>query len=122
MARGSSSKIARSDGTIAWPIVPGNPDTVKLLTTRLHGYTTSDKWLPEGIHSELDELCGRHLRLRERCLAEIERVQSLQAKFRSDGTRRSAVVDEADGLGLPEPAEDNRTPHGERATQLDDAH
>jgi hypothetical protein len=108
MARTGDSANVRGDGTIVLPVAPPNPNTTQLLATRLHGHTTSDRWLPDGIHSELDELRERHLTLRERCLAEIEKVHTLQAKFRAEDIRRSAVVEEADRLGLPEPVEDGR--------------
>ena len=88
--------------------LPEPPDvpTRLALTNRLHGHTTSESFLPEGVWPELDELREEALRHRRQVVAHLEARKALLAGYAAEDKAHTEALRQAarDGATPPEDA------------------
>lgn len=112
----SGTRSVRPDGTINWPVPPGAAVPL-VVSSQLHGHTSSDRWLPSGLWPELDGLRERHLKLRAQAIAEADRVRAVAEQHKREDSEHSKALAAAFREGGSQP-DDTRTPAVERAAQL----
>jgi hypothetical protein len=95
--------------------LPSDTKTRVAMAEHLRGYTTSERWLPEGLWPELDELRAEQLRLRDQVAADLDALHDLLTKFRLEDREHQERLLQAHRDGRPTSAEDRRTPAGHRA-------
>jgi hypothetical protein len=98
----------RNEGPLRLP-PPPTREAARALR-RLGGYSTSALWLAEGLHPELDEQRGEHLRLRSQVLAELDALAALHARFLEEDEQHKSKLRQAQRDGTVDAVEDDRTP------------
>jgi hypothetical protein len=101
-------------GTLKVPLPP-DPKARTVMTEQLRGYTTSDRWLPEGMWPALDELRTEQLRLRAQVAADLSALNDLATRFRVEDLEHQERLRQAYRGGIPGAVEDTRTPSDQRA-------
>jgi hypothetical protein len=93
------------------PLRPPAPPNVEAARSaqKLRGHSTSDRWLPEGLWRELDELRSEQLRVREQVGAELAALEAARARFAEDDKRQDEQLRQAVREG-DSPPKDKRTP------------
>lgn len=89
----------------------------RALTDRLHGHTTSERWLPEGLWPELDKVRDDQLRLCGQVAANIAALDQLAERFKAEDDEHAEQLRQAHPDGAPASAEDRRTPPDQRASK-----
>jgi hypothetical protein len=84
---------------------------------QLRGHTTAPGWLPAGLSPELDELRDEMARVRGRAQTDLDELEALRRKYRTEDRDHEAALKQAARAGST--AEDRRTPEGARLAAVD---
>lgn len=88
-----------------------------LAQQKLRGHSTSDRWLPQGLWPELEELRSEQLRLRHQVGTELAALEAARTRFRKQDERHEFALRQAQRDGRPDSVKDRRTPSAKRQAE-----
>jgi hypothetical protein len=101
-------------------VLPAPPSRDAARAARsLRGHSTSARWLPEGVHPELDAIRAEHLRVRGQVVAELTALGALSERFAAEDREHDLALRQAQRQGTPDVMEDRRTSGDQRQAELE---